>query len=102
MEVVSPTSHLPKYSNTPPSRFTMLEVNYHLLTNKSLFEHNVPNCNQFVNHTDGFALQYGNPANTAQVNSQISTIRQHFFKMQGKAVGADLPAVACPGPREDK
>ncbi|TKA75487.1 hypothetical protein B0A49_02018 [Cryomyces minteri] len=68
----------------------------------SLFEHNVPDCTQFVNHSDGFTLQYGNPANSAQVNGQISTIRQHFFRMLGKVVGADLPAVACPGPLHSK
>jgi mannan endo-1,4-beta-mannosidase len=64
----------------------------------SLFEHNVPDCNQFVNHTDGFTLQYGNPANSAQANGQISQIRQHFFRMLGKTVIGTLPAVRCPGP----
>lgn len=64
----------------------------------SLFGHNVPDCNEFVNHTDGFTLQYGNPANTEQNDTQISKIRQHFFKMQGQHVSSDLPAVACPGP----
>ena len=64
----------------------------------SLFMHNVPNCKQYVNHTDGYELQYGNPLNTAHNNSQISQIRQHFFRMQGLQVGANLPPVACPGP----
>lgn len=67
----------------------------------SLFMHNVPNCNQFVNHSDGFALQYGNPLNTAHNNSQISLVREHLFRMQGQEVGAYLPAVACPGPEAD-
>ncbi|KAK3112816.1 hypothetical protein LTR53_010497 [Teratosphaeriaceae sp. CCFEE 6253] len=67
----------------------------------SLFMHDVPNCNIFVNHSDGFALQYGNPANTAQNNTQIATIRQHFFRMQNETVSAYLPAVACPGNYED-
>ena len=63
----------------------------------SLFMHNVPNCSIFVNHSDGFALQYGNPLNTAHNNTQISTIRQHFFKMQHETVSSYLPAVPCPG-----
>ncbi|KAK4560519.1 hypothetical protein LTR86_005716 [Recurvomyces mirabilis] len=67
----------------------------------SLFMHDVPNCEIFVNHTDGFALQYGNPINTVQNNTQISTIRQHFFKMQGVSVSAYLPAQACPGKLRD-
>lgn len=64
----------------------------------SLFMHNVPNCQQYVNHSDGYTLQYGNPLNTAENNTQISTIRQHFFKMMGKTVSAALPATPCPGP----
>ena len=67
----------------------------------SLFMHDVPNCNIFVNHTDGFTLQYGNPANTVQNNTQISTIRKHFFKMQGLAVTDYLPAVPCAGKYAD-
>ncbi|MCJ1286912.1 hypothetical protein MMC26_006258 [Xylographa opegraphella] len=63
----------------------------------SLFMHDVPNCNIFVNHTDGYELQYGNPLNSVQNNTQISIIRQHFFKMQGVTVDSYLPAVACPG-----
>ncbi|EMD01274.1 glycoside hydrolase family 5 protein [Baudoinia panamericana UAMH 10762] len=67
----------------------------------SLFMHDVPNCNVYVNHTDGFTLQYGDPLNTAQNNTQISTIRQHFFRMQNESVSSYLPAVACPGKYED-
>nr|OQO27610.1 hypothetical protein B0A51_03599 [Rachicladosporium sp. CCFEE 5018] len=67
----------------------------------SLFMHNVPDCQHFVNHTDTFTLQYGNPLNTALNNTQISTIRQHFFKMQGLNVSSYLPAVACPGKLAD-
>ena len=67
----------------------------------SLFMHDVPNCDIYVNHTDGFSLQYGNPMNTAQNNTQIATIRQHFFKMQNESVSSYLPAVACPGKYED-
>ena len=63
----------------------------------SLFMHDVPNCNIYVNHSDGYALQYGNPANTVQNNTQISLIREHFFRMQNVTVGSYLPAVACPG-----
>jgi len=62
----------------------------------SLFMHDVPDCNTFVNHSDGLALQYGNPANTAYTNSRISLIREHFFAMQDITVDAYLPAVACP------
>ena len=63
----------------------------------SLFMHNVPNCRQFVNHTDGFALQYGNPANSVHNDTQIAAIREHFLRMQGLNVSSYLPAVACPG-----
>lgn len=61
----------------------------------SLFMHNVPNCTQYVSHDDGFTMHYGDPANTAHNNTQISTIRQHFFRMQGKQVGTSLPPVPC-------
>ena len=67
----------------------------------SLFMHNVPNCEQYVNHSDGFALQYGNPLNTAQNDTQIATIRQHFFRIQNESVSSYLPAVACPGKYQD-
>lgn len=63
----------------------------------SLFMHDVPNCNIYVNHSDGFTLQYGNPANMAQNNTQIALIRQHFFKMQNVNVDNYLPCVPCPG-----
>ncbi|KAL9621248.1 MAG: hypothetical protein Q9160_004269 [Pyrenula sp. 1 TL-2023] len=64
----------------------------------SLFLHDVPDCTRFVNHSDGFSLQYGNPANTMQNNTQIATIREHLFRMQGQEVGTVLPQAACPGP----
>ena len=67
----------------------------------SLFMHDVPNCNIFVNHSDGFALQYGNPLNTVHNDTQISTIRQHFFRMQNETVSSYLPAVPCTGKYED-
>jgi len=62
----------------------------------SLFGHDVPDCNRFVNHSDGYSLQYGNPLNTAKNNTQISTIREHYFAMQNITVDSYLPAVACP------
>jgi len=62
----------------------------------SLFMHNVPDCNQFVNHSDGFSLQYGNPLNTPYNNSRISLVREHLFAMQNVSVDDYLPAVACP------
>ncbi|KAL9121848.1 MAG: hypothetical protein Q9187_001595 [Circinaria calcarea] len=64
----------------------------------SLFGRNVPDCGTFVNHTDGFTMQYGNPANSAEVNAQIRAIRQHFFRMRNRTVDGYLPCVACPGP----
>jgi mannan endo-1,4-beta-mannosidase len=67
----------------------------------SLFMHNVPDCSQFVNHTDGFSLQYGNPLNTAHNNSQISKVRKHMFAMKGVTVTDYLPAVTCPGPEAE-
>ncbi|KAK0747778.1 glycoside hydrolase superfamily [Apiosordaria backusii] len=63
----------------------------------SLFGHNVPDCNTFVEHNDGFTMQYGNPAHAAQ----IRIIRQHFVKMsQDLSISADaeLPQVPCPAP----
>ncbi|KAH8808112.1 glycoside hydrolase [Xylogone sp. PMI_703] len=62
----------------------------------SLFMHNVPDCYNYVNHTDGFTMQYGNPANPAYINEQISTTRQHFFVMKNIVVDSYLPSVACP------
>ena len=64
----------------------------------SLFMHDVPNCNIYVNHSDGYTLQYGNPLNTVQNNTQIATIREHFFAMQNEIVSSYLPCVPCPGP----
>ncbi|KAF2199871.1 glycoside hydrolase [Delitschia confertaspora ATCC 74209] len=63
----------------------------------SLFLHNVPDCKTFVEHNDGFTLQYGNPKNPANTTEQISKIRQHMFAMQGLRVGASLPPAPCPG-----
>jgi mannan endo-1,4-beta-mannosidase len=92
----------------------------------SLFGHNVPDCTvrgpgpqrtstqalsrgaeadnttiwqAFVNHTDGFTLQYGNPANSDYTQSRIQLIHQHSAKLgQGQNISADadLPAVPCP------
>jgi mannan endo-1,4-beta-mannosidase len=64
----------------------------------SLFMHDVPDCTRFVNHTDGLALQYGNPENSQAVDTRIEDIRTHLFKMQGVVVENALPKVACPGP----
>ena len=66
----------------------------------SLFMHDVPDCRRYVNHSDGFALQYGNPLNTPANNSDIATIRRHLFAMKGEEVGPDLPRTPCPGPVE--
>ena len=63
----------------------------------SLFMHNVPDCKTYVQHDDGYTMHYGDPANTAHNNTQITTIRQHFFRMQGVTVGKFLPPVLCPG-----
>lgn len=52
-----------------------------------------------MNHTDGFTLQYGNPANSDYTESRIQLIRQHFLKVsQGQNISADadLPVVPCP------
>ncbi|KAI0910607.1 glycoside hydrolase superfamily [Ustulina deusta] len=67
----------------------------------SLFGRSGPDCDTFVNHGDGFTLQYGNPNNTAYTNSRIQLIRKHFIAMsQGKTIdpGEPLPAVPCPAP----
>jgi len=60
----------------------------------SLFMHNVPDCSTFVNHSDGFTLQYG--GNQPNTSTKISTIREHLFAMQNIVVDSYLPAVACP------
>ncbi|KAI1203036.1 glycoside hydrolase superfamily [Nemania serpens] len=65
----------------------------------SLFGRNAPDCTTFVNHSDGFTLQYGNPNNTASTNSRIQLIRKHFIAMsQGRSISATepLPPVPCP------
>lgn len=52
-----------------------------------------------MDHDDGLALQYGNPANSAQTTSKIQLVRQHLVQMsQGTPIDATaaLPAVACP------
>ncbi|KAK6954366.1 hypothetical protein Daesc_004333 [Daldinia eschscholtzii] len=67
----------------------------------SQFGHNAPDCKTYVDHSDGLALQYGNPKNTANQNSRIQLIRKHFVAMsQGKEIPPDepLPAVPCPAP----
>ncbi|KAK5624364.1 hypothetical protein RRF57_000080 [Xylaria bambusicola] len=75
----------------------------------SLFGRNGLDCNgitntvdqTFVDHSDGFTLQYGNPRNTAYTNSRIRLIRKHFITMsKGKAIDFDepLPPVPCPAP----
>ncbi|EPE07182.1 glycoside hydrolase [Ophiostoma piceae UAMH 11346] len=68
----------------------------------SLFGHNVPDCSTYVDHVDGFTLQYGNPLNSADTNARIKLIRQHLMAAgQKKSITADaaLPPVACPGCR---
>lgn len=91
----------------------------------SLFGHNVPDCTvsspslnmkplritrgreadnaavtqAFVNHTDGFTLQYGNPANSDYTDSRIQLIHQHSVRLskgQNISADADLPVVPCP------
>ncbi|KAJ2990997.1 hypothetical protein NUW58_g2687 [Xylaria curta] len=67
----------------------------------SLFGRNGPNCDTFVEHSDGFTLQYGNPKNTAFTNGRIRLIRKHhIFMSQGKAISPEdpLPPVPCPAP----
>ena len=49
----------------------------------------------YVNHTDGFTMQYGSPSNTAVVNAKISLVREHYFAMQDISVDDYLPSVAC-------
>ncbi|KAG4420858.1 hypothetical protein IFR04_006040 [Cadophora malorum] len=63
----------------------------------SLFGRNVPDCETYVPHNDGFTMHYGSPNNSAADNLQISTMRQHYFAMQGITVDGYLPSVPCPG-----
>lgn len=65
----------------------------------SLFGRNVPECNKFVEHADGFTMHYGNPQNSADINSRIRAIRRHFWKMSSGVdiePNALLPEVPCP------
>jgi mannan endo-1,4-beta-mannosidase len=58
-----------------------------------------PYLQTFVNHSDGFTLQYNNPANPAYTTSRIKLIRQHLMQMsQNASISADaaLQTVACP------
>ena len=67
----------------------------------SLFVRSPPNCgdSDFVRHpADGTSMYYNDPKNSEKITKQNVTIRKHFWKMQGKDVGDDLPAVGCPGP----
>lgn len=88
----------------------------------SLFGHDVPNCHVsscpssfsfsaeltsgpppkiFVNHSDGFTMQYGNPANSEYVDDRIKLVRQHLMDMaHGVYISENstLPAVPCPAP----
>ncbi|KAH7403663.1 glycoside hydrolase superfamily [Cadophora sp. MPI-SDFR-AT-0126] len=63
----------------------------------SLFGRNLPQCETYVPHSDGFTMHYGSPNNSAADNAQISTMRQHYFAMQGISVDSYLPSVPCPG-----
>lgn len=52
-----------------------------------------------MNHNDGFALQYGNPANSDAITGRIQLIYQHLMHMsQGSMINdtAPLPVVPCP------
>jgi len=62
----------------------------------SLFGRDVPDCSRFVNHTDGYTLQYNNPLNSPATNAAIATIRQNYFAMENIVVDSYLPSVACP------
>jgi len=67
----------------------------------SLFGHNVPNCHQFVNHSDGETLSYGNPMNTLQNNTQIAELIRHLWATRNVTLDVsanNLPVVSCPGP----
>jgi len=63
----------------------------------SLFMHNAPDCSVYVNHTDGFTLQYNNPLNSNATNGRIATIREHLLRMKGRSPGpVALPPCKCP------
>lgn len=67
----------------------------------SLFLHDVgapQGCQKYVNHSDGFTLQYGNPALSAATTHSIGLLRQHAYAVKGKEVPVATPGVACPGP----
>lgn len=65
----------------------------------SLFGRNVPKCDEWVEHDDGYTVSYGNPANTVQNKTQIAEVTRHLWALRGVQVevSADsLPSVPCP------
>lgn len=68
----------------------------------SLFGHDVPNCNIFVNHTDGYTMHFNDPSNTVHNNTQIGYVRDHLFRMKNEEPtnftgSIPLPLAPCPG-----
>ncbi|CAI4216817.1 unnamed protein product [Parascedosporium putredinis] len=64
-----------------------------------LFGRNMPDCNDWVEHEDGFTIKYGDPTNSEAVDARIRLIRKHFTKMsRGEDIEEDeeLPVIPCP------
>jgi hypothetical protein len=56
-----------------------------------------PQCCAFVSHNDGYSLYYPN-GNSAADQGNILKVVQHWYRVTGRAIPAQLPAVACPQP----
>lgn len=50
----------------------------------SLFMHDLPNHETYVQHNDSFTMHYGDPANTPLENTQIGLTVNHFYRMAGR------------------
>lgn len=100
---VSPHPHLiPSPHHLFPHRRTPTNIHPRPQAFWSLFGHDVgapQGCQKFVNHTDGFTMQYNNPLNSNTTNLHIAQVRQHMEWIAGnKNAGLALPQVGCPGP----
>lgn len=82
--------------NVPDCQVRFIPTPLFILQQKRLGMTRANNSQSFVEHNDGFTLQYNNPENSAYIDGQISLVRQHYFRMQGIDVDEYLPAVACP------
>ncbi|GAA5834472.1 hypothetical protein JCM11251_007017 [Rhodosporidiobolus azoricus] len=56
-----------------------------------------PQCCAFVSHNDGYSLYYPN-GNSAADQANALKVVQHWYRVTGRAIPNQLPAVQCPQP----